>query len=262
MSQADYIRTFVHDRYIKPARADGLQTVKVRAGDVHAAMGLANAMPAVCSALRSSKFNTFADVATISESGPKNGANVFFEFATTTGNEVIGTTQRKQDEANVRAPRENAPPRRSENSPVSKKGNYSDAVVLVSCVRGKLSETAPARLLYRSEWFLKARTFVEGQGLTWFILSALHGVVSPDVEIAPYERTLNDASVDERRTWADKVQRQLTPLLAGKRRIVVLAGLRYREFLVPALVRRGYAVEVPMEGLRIGEQLAWLSRRS
>ena len=41
--------------------------------------------------------------------------------------------------------------------------DLKDALVLVSCVSQKLSEPAPARLLYRSEWFTKVRTLVETQ---------------------------------------------------------------------------------------------------
>jgi exonuclease III len=146
------------------------------------------------------------------------------------------------------------------------KGNASldltDALVLVSCVRQKLSEPAPARLLYRSEWFNKVRTLVETKKADWLILSALYGVVAPDTCIAPYEKALNSAGVAERRAWAEKVRRQLAPSLRGRRRVVIFAGQRYREFLVPALQSDGYKVDVPMANLRIGEQLAWLAARS
>jgi hypothetical protein len=146
---------------------------------------------------------------------------------------------------------------RCEQSP-----DLADALVLVSCVSQKISEPAPARLLYRSEWFTKVRTLIEAQKADWFILSALYGVVAPDSRIAPYEKTLTIAGVAERRAWAENVRRQLSPHLVGRRRIVMFAGQRYREFLMPALLRDGYEVDVPMANLRIGEQLAWLAARS
>lgn len=136
------------------------------------------------------------------------------------------------------------------------------ALVLVSCVSQKLSKPAPARLLYRSEWFTKVRTLIETRKADWFILSALYGLVAPDSRIAPYEKTLNTAGVSERRAWAENVRQQLSPHLIGRRRVVIFAGQRYREFLVPALLRDGYEVDVPMANLRIGEQLAWLAARS
>ena len=140
--------------------------------------------------------------------------------------------------------------------------DLTDALVLVSCVSKKLSRPAPAQLLYRSEWFLKVRKLVESQEADWLILSALYGVVAPDTEISPYEKTLNTAGVIERRAWAENTLRQLCPHLIGRRRIVIFAGQRYREFLVPALHGDGYEVDVPMANLRIGEQLAWLAARS
>jgi hypothetical protein len=39
--------------------------------------------------------------------------------------------------------------------------------------------------------------------------------------------------------------------------IIVFAGARYREFLIDYLKRRAQRITVPLEGLRIGEQLAW-----
>jgi hypothetical protein len=140
--------------------------------------------------------------------------------------------------------------------------DFNDALVLVSCVSQKCSEPASARLFYRSEWFLKVRALVEACEANWFILSALYGVVAPNSCIAPYEKTLNTLGIAERRTWSVNVYRQLTPLLTDRKRVVIFAGQRYREFLVPALLSDGYEVDVPMANLRIGEQLAWLAARS
>ena len=50
------------------------------------------------------------------------------------------------------------------------------------------------------------------------------------------------------------------PYLDGVETVVFLAGQRYREFLRASLRSRGLSVSVPMEGLRIGEQLGWLTK--
>ncbi len=60
-----------------------------------------------------------------------------------------------------------------------------------------------------SEWFLRARRYVEASRCPWFILSAKYGLVSPDEVIAPYEKTLNDMGAGERREWASRVQAQM-----------------------------------------------------
>ena len=75
----------------------------------------------------------------------------------------------------------------------------SRAIYLVSCVGQKLKTPAPARDLYTSVWFRKARSYVESTGLPWSVLSAKHGVVHPDEVIAPYDLTLNSMKVADRR---------------------------------------------------------------
>ena len=56
--------------------------------------------------------------------------------------------------------------------------------------------------------------------------------------------------------------RQLERVVKRGDTVIMLAGSRYREGIVPGLRELGANVEVPMEGLRIGEQLAWLARAS
>jgi hypothetical protein len=133
------------------------------------------------------------------------------------------------------------------------------AIHLVSCVGQKQSKAVKAQDLYISEWFKKARMFVESRSTPWFILSAEHGLVDPRQVIAPYEKTLNVMGVREREAWARKVMAQMEERLPQCDEIVVLAGARYREFLLDYLRRCAKRVTVPMENMRIGEQLSWLT---
>jgi hypothetical protein len=61
--------------------------------------------------------------------------------------------------------------------------------------------------------------------------------------------------VRERRAWAKRVVAQMCSDMPDADRIVVLAGERYREFLLPYLQTRATHIELPLEGKRIGEQL-------
>lgn len=131
---------------------------------------------------------------------------------------------------------------------------------LVSCVKTKLPNRAPARQLYVSDWFHKARAVVEARGWPWRILSAKYGLVDPEMVIEPYEMTLNKMPKNERVEWSRRVMRALDPNLSGVGSVVIFAGMKYREFLVPELCARGITVHIPMEGLRNGEQLAQLNR--
>ena len=135
-------------------------------------------------------------------------------------------------------------------------------VCLVPCASRKGVTPARARDLYRSPLFLKMRAVVEELDAAWFILSAKHGLLRPEERIDPYNLTLNTMRVAERRSWARKVIGQMEEGLLPVDRVIVLAGHKYREFLMDWLTRHASRVETPLAGLRIGKQLqlldAWL----
>jgi hypothetical protein len=133
-------------------------------------------------------------------------------------------------------------------------------VALVSCVKQKRDTSAPARDLYLSQLFLGFRRYAESRADSWYILSAEHGVLCPEQVVAPYERTLHAMPKRERVSWGWRVRLQLLDLLPSDAEIVLLAGMRYREEIEPFL-RERFPVSVPMEGLRIGEQLRWLRQQ-
>lgn len=130
---------------------------------------------------------------------------------------------------------------------------------LVGCSSAKLRRPAPARELYTSALFTKSRDYVDRTCDQWFILSAKHGLVDPDMVLEPYDVKLgrNHVSTPPIWEWAHRVQDQLAVALDGvpKPTLVVLAGEQYRTILHPCQ----WPYSVPMEGLGIGEQLAWLT---
>ena len=132
---------------------------------------------------------------------------------------------------------------------------------LVSCVSQKLNHPAPARDLYCSRWFLLARDYIRNRAGRWFILSAKYGLLDPDRVIEPYEVTLVCMEAKERLKWAQSVISQLAVVLEPHEPVVILAGNHYREHLVPWLSSRGHLVKVPMGGLPIGKQLAWMMKQ-
>ena len=132
-------------------------------------------------------------------------------------------------------------------------------VALVSCVKSKQLRSARAADLYTSPLFLGFRAYAEAVADEWFILSAKHGLLAPGDVVAPYEMTLNKAGVAERRRWAERVQEQLLEVLTPGSDVVILAGQRYREHLVPFLRELGHSVAIPLEGLQMGQQLQWLN---
>lgn len=256
MTKAERIRAYVIKKIAEPARLKGQDGFSVRAGDVHRAMGLSNSMPNVCSALGSKKFEQSADARLARREGPLAGSNVWFSFdfggaATTMPPDKAAA---KNPDAMELATETNTPD-------ISRQEvDFTGAICLVSCVKSKLTSPAPARDLYISAWFQGVRELVEARGVPWYILSALHGLVAPDQVIQPYERTLKSLGAADRRLWAEKVMDDLRPTLVYCSRVLMFAGEAYREHLVSLLRKSGVDVGVPMQGLRLGEQLAWLSQ--
>ena len=134
-------------------------------------------------------------------------------------------------------------------------------IALVACVSKKNSTPMPAGDLYISDWFRKASAYAARMADRWYILSAKYGLVAPKAVIEPYDETLNRMGVAARRAWARRVIEDLKRVLQPGDRVVILAGSRYRQDLIGPIRQMGYTVEVPMEGLKIGEQLRWLKQR-
>jgi hypothetical protein len=101
----------------------------------------------------------------------------------------------------------------------------SETIYLVSCVSKKGATRTQARDLYKSDWFLKARHYVESTGRPWFILSAKYGLVPPDQILDPYEQSLNAMHKSDRKKWARMVEAEMEKSLPVADRIVVLAAL-------------------------------------
>lgn len=136
-------------------------------------------------------------------------------------------------------------------------------VGLVGCVKAKQTTASPAEDLYVSTLFTGRRRYVERTCDRWFVLSAKHGLLEPVTLVAPYDETLKTKGRLERRRWSESVLEQIDIALGDVTGATfeIHAGAEYRDHgLTAGLRARGAVVEVPVEGLRIGEQLAFYSR--
>lgn len=132
-------------------------------------------------------------------------------------------------------------------------------VALIACCATKLSHRAPAADLYCSPLFRMSLGWAKANADVTYVLSAKHGLVALDQQIEPYNETLCTASVLERRQWSVRVAAQIASAIPASATLIFLAGQAYRRDLLPLL--RNTRIEIPMEGLGIGRQLAFLKKQ-
>lgn len=137
---------------------------------------------------------------------------------------------------------------------------------LVSCTKTKRNRSAPPADLYTpSVLFSKARRYCERHHDEWYVLSAKHHLLEPNGEaIEPYDDTLTGARVERKRDWARTVFDELETreLLRAENVLVFHTGRDYYEALRSLLDATDVDVWIPVEGLQIGERLAWYNERT
>ena len=133
-------------------------------------------------------------------------------------------------------------------------------IVFISCVSKKLDGKSTAENIYISSLFKKNLAYAKSlKPHKIYILSAKHGLLKLTDEIEPYNKTLNTMRSSEILEWSKKVIYQIKSVADLKNdKFTFLAGEKYRKYLLPELS----IVKIPMKGLRIGEQLKWLTKQN
>jgi len=129
-------------------------------------------------------------------------------------------------------------------------------VVLIACGKQKQPRRAAAKDLYVGTLFKLSLRFAKSLNPSMiFILSAKHGLLDLEREIEPYDTTLNNMSIAETKAWSAGVVAQIRAHAdLHQDHFIFLAGDRYRRFIIPHV----RSFEIPLRGLRIGEQLQFL----
>jgi hypothetical protein len=123
-------------------------------------------------------------------------------------------------------------------------------VALISCVKTKAKLSCKARDFYISSLFKKSLEYTLKNFDIVFILSAKYGLLSLNQVIEPYEKTLNTASIRERKLWSFNVYKQIEKEVGVNNEFYFFCGKNYRQFLMPKL--KGVA---PLSKLSFGNQL-------
>jgi len=133
-------------------------------------------------------------------------------------------------------------------------------IALIACSSMKREKPTRACDLYTSPLFRKSKEWALRRCRDWWILSAKHGLVSPEAVIAPYDLALKDKTLEEREEWRKSVGESLAAVYPNGATFVWLAGGLYMGALRFIPRPNNYDHEEPMRGMQIGERLRWLNR--
>lgn len=132
------------------------------------------------------------------------------------------------------------------------------AMIVVGCGRHKRRKPTTARRLYTSDRFETACAVAETLGAPLFILSGLHGLVSPNETISPYDFDLATSDETHRKAWRKNVAEVLRKQLTGKQ-VCLLATDSYAEaFLDVIRSRRNKPLAVaPLQSVDPAFHMDW-----
>jgi hypothetical protein len=125
--------------------------------------------------------------------------------------------------------------------------------------------------LYGSQLFTKRVDHAKARGMRWAVLSARYGVWFPHIGLKAYDQTFADMEAAEIAAWhvgvAQRLMEELwesynlgravSSIKPSELTVEIHAGADYCHPLAEILRAVGIAVELPLAGLGIGEQLAW-----
>lgn len=135
---------------------------------------------------------------------------------------------------------------------------------IVGCGSEKLDRRAPAREMYTGQLFRKSLAYAERHCSRVWIASAKGWLLRLDQEIEPYNVKLG-GSRQVRWSWGRQVWDQLRMQHAydeprfGARDLMILAGATYAEPITAFARGAGWRVQLPLDGLEIGERLRFLT---
>jgi len=118
---------------------------------------------------------------------------------------------------------------------------------VIACTKAKRSHPAKAVDLYSaSPLFRKSREQADGDGLPVLVLSTKYGLIDGQLVIAPYERTFETMTPQDRRDWDALVDAQVDHFCVDRQisEVVFLAGTSYREAVRSRFEGRGVRTSV------------------
>lgn len=133
-------------------------------------------------------------------------------------------------------------------------------VVLLCSANRKHPWPAPAGDLYHSEFFRLAKQYADQLSpKRLFILSAVHGLVAAEEELAPYTMTMSALGQGDVKSWGKMVATQLQEAVHLHRHEVIILGLG--RFANPILKHIPQAI-APLVSMTLAQAMQFLREQA
>jgi hypothetical protein len=136
-------------------------------------------------------------------------------------------TPRKRTATGAPVPRE---------GPAPAKPARPKTLLITSCSATKLDHPAPAKQLYCGDIFKKSLQLAQQNGWDVRIVSAKHGMVTPDTVLEPYDLKMQGMAV--RSAIQPQVMAEAQKLFPLYDKVVLIMGAEYRKLFDPLTKRR------------------------
>lgn len=130
-------------------------------------------------------------------------------------------------------------------------------IALISCVKTKRNRPCKAKDMYISPLFKESYEYASKRCDKIYILSARYGLLEDDRMISPYQETLNDKTIHERKIWSIGVLKSLSLRCdLSKDQFLLLGGANYMRYIKQKIK---YS-EDPLQGLSLGMRISLLKK--
>jgi hypothetical protein len=110
--------------------------------------------------------------------------------------------------------------------------------------------------------FRRARDYCDREYGEWHVVTVMHGLIQPHQVIGGDDPALHKLSAAERWQWAETIAEQLRARIERSAEplvFVLYASQRYADLLARAAPFATF--ELPLSGMRLGQQIRWYEQR-
>lgn len=132
---------------------------------------------------------------------------------------------------------------------------------IVGCSKKKRKENSKAQNLYISTRFELSKKIAIRFGSDWAILSAKHGLLSPDEVIKPYDLSIKKLTNADKERWKKNLIKKLLQIVKNSQTIIFLGDNDYFNVIEKTIQKLGYQTHNVFKNIDHKYRVHWLKKK-